>query len=88
MGYWQFRSRKVTVWRFEGQDCVYGQVSIEDGALCFLYDDGLARGPICWWTFRHDGQFLVMHTEDRLRDVQLVQNIRDTPLDCPSTPLS
>lgn len=83
----QFLSRSLSVWREEGQDCVYGRVTTEGRELCFLYDHQPDQ-KVCWLPFRHRGKLLVRLASFTDPEVQVVQNITNDPIPCPNAPTS
>ncbi len=86
IGIEEYLTRKLSVWKDRSGRCVYGQITIEDGQLCFLYDDDRDGIPVCWWTFR-DGDRLLVHLADLVdRQIQIVTEISDDTLDCPTVP--
>ena len=88
VGIEEFLRRDLSVWKPRGRDCVYGQITIEQGQLCFLYDDELPHQKSCWYTFSQDGTLMVRGTEMFGAEVQVVEQITDAPLDCPNAPTS
>ena len=82
----EFLNRRLSVWREEGDTCVYGRVTVEDGKLCFLYDDRLDEPPVCWWTFQHEGQLLVYFAGSGDTEIQEVTRIDKNGLNCPVKP--
>nr|WP_254437050.1 hypothetical protein [Ruegeria arenilitoris] len=82
----EFLSPNRSVWRREGEGCVYGQITTPDGKLCFLYDT--EPGPVCWWPFEHDGRLLVRIARLGDGEIQEVSGFSDDGLDCPSVPIS
>ncbi len=83
----QFLSPTTSVWRQQGKGCVYGQITIPDGQVCFLYDDNPDRQPVCWWPFEHEGRLMVRLTTFAFAEIQEVRRITTEGLNCPSAPI-
>lgn len=82
----QFVRRDRTVWaRWDGT-CAYGLVTVEEGLLCFAYDDEPAGRKHCWVPFALDDQLLVVTPDGS--DIQQVREITDTPVSCEPPPIS
>ena len=58
IGVEQFLTRKLSVWKETGGECVYGSITVDDGRLCFLYDHRDEK--VCWWTFAEDDRLFVL----------------------------
>lgn len=84
----QFLNRHNSVWRQEGQGCVYGQITTPNGQICFLYDNDPDGIPVCWWPFLHEGRLMVRLASFAESEIQEVRSITETSLNCPSAPLS
>lgn len=84
VGVEQFLTRKLSVWKETGGQCVYGSITIEDGKLCFLYDHRPDKA--CWWTFREGDRLLVLFANRMSGEIQEVVSISDDPLGCPLKP--
>ena len=84
VGVEQFLSRRLSVWKETGGQCVYGTITIEEGRLCFLYDHRPDKA--CWWTFRDDDRLFVLFANRMSGEIQEVVSISDDPLGCPMTP--
>lgn len=84
----QFLNRRMSVWREEGQGCVYGQITTPNGQLCFLYDNDPDGIPVCWWPFLHEGRLMVRLASFVDGEIQEVRSMTDRGLDCPNAPLS
>lgn len=84
----QFLNRHISVWRQEGQGCVYGQITTPNGQICFLYDNDPDGIPVCWWPFLHQGRLMVRLASFAESEIQEVRSITETSLNCPSAPLS
>jgi hypothetical protein len=82
----EFLNRKLSVWREEGDTCVYGRITIEKDQLCFYYDHRGPEDPACWWTFRDEDRLLVLFAGDGEREIQEVTRIDESGLDCPVKP--
>lgn len=83
----EFLSPSLSVWRMEGRGCVYGKITTPDGQLCFLYDDDADGLPVCWWPFVHNGSFMVRLATLANTEIQIVREISDEGLNCPSAPI-
>ncbi len=84
----QFLSRTVSVWKEEGEGCVYGQITTPNGQVCFLYDNDPDGVPVCWWPFKHQGRLMVRLATFFDGEIQEVRSISDRDLNCPGTPIS
>lgn len=84
----QFLTRKSSVWRQEGGDCVYGQITTPNGQICFLYDNDPDGLPVCWWPFLHDDRLMVRLASFAEGEIQEVRSITENSLNCPSAPIS
>lgn len=83
-----FFRRDLSVWRFEGEVCVYGQITIQGRYLCFLYDDDADGVPICWLPYR-SGELLLVRTPELVdAHTQMVTGVNEDGLQCPETPVS
>lgn len=82
----EFLRRDLSVWRAENQDCVYGDVSVVNDQLCFLYDDDADGLATCWATFADDGTYFVATGEPGAIEVQEVSSISEESLACPMKP--
>ncbi|MEM9047448.1 MAG: hypothetical protein AAGC92_01905 [Pseudomonadota bacterium] len=71
-----------TLWRPEGGLCEYGIWYEQDGAICFVYENG--TGPQCWQVLRRDGEVFARSLSDPSGLAELKMSRRDQqPLDCP-----
>ena len=86
VGVEEYLNRRLSVWRDQSGICVYGQITIEDGRLCFLYDNDADGIPVCWYTFRDGDRLLVLLSDIADPQIQEVTNISDDGLDCPDVP--
>ena len=84
VGVEEYLNRRLVVWKEDGGDCVYGEMRIEEGALCFHYDHD--PDPACWWHFRDGDRIFVLHTELYTGEIQEIVKIDDEPLGCPIKP--
>ncbi len=84
VGVEQFLTRKLSVWKETGGQCVYGTITIEEGKLCFLYDDRPDKA--CWWTFRDEDRLFVLYANRMTGEIQEVVDVSDAPVGCPSKP--
>ncbi|WP_298846844.1 hypothetical protein [uncultured Ruegeria sp.] len=84
----QFLSRRVSVWREEGQSCVYGQITTPNGQICFLYDNDPDGMPVCWWPFLHEDRLMVRLASFAEGEIQEVRSITEVSLNCPNAPTS
>lgn len=88
VGIEQFLRRDLSVWKPRGQNCVYGKITIEEGALCFLYDGERLDEKSCWYTYLAGDRWMVRETHVFGAEVQVVEQITDVPLSCPNAPTS
>lgn len=84
VGVEQFLTRELSVWKETGGQCVYGDISIEDGKLCFLYDHRPDKA--CWWPYRDGERLFVLFASRLTGEIQEVVEISDEPLGCPMKP--
>ena len=84
VGVEEYLNRRLSVWRETGGDCVYGDITIEDGKLCFLYDHDPDKA--CWWTYREGERLFVLYADLARGEIQEVVKIVDEPLGCPIKP--
>ena len=84
----EFLNRSFSVWRMEGRDCVYGQITTSNGQICFLYDDAPDGLPVCWWPFLHNNRLMVRLARFVGSETQEVRSITEDGLNCPSAPVS
>ncbi len=88
IGVEQFLSRQFSVWKRNGETCTYGHITIEDGLLCFKYEDEPSDRKHCWYVF-HDGDRILVRTPELFRSVvQEVRKITKDDLGCPNAPTS
>lgn len=83
----QFLSRDQTVWARADGTCAYGRVTMENGQVCFDYDDDPPGVRHCWVPFLRDARLFVASTDD-LGEVQEVVEINDDPVACTQVPIS
>lgn len=88
VGIEEFLRRDLSVYKPRGRDCIYGQITIERGQLCFLYEGEQPHEKSCWYTFIDDGVLMVRGTEVFGAEVQVVDKITEDPLECPNAPTS
>ena len=84
VGVEEFLRCDLSVWREAGRGCVYGDVSVEDGQICFQYDD--EDLPICWVPFSDGERFFFATGAPGPVEMQEVVAITDKTLDCPVKP--
>lgn len=87
VGIEQFLRRDLSVWRPNGGDCTYGQITVQEGQLCFLYAE-ISDAPACWYTFDMDGRLMVRLAKLSVPDVQEVREITKKSLNCPEELIS
>ena len=85
VGIEQFFGRDRSVYARADGSCAYGRVTVEGAELCFRYDDDAGRVH-CWWPFEADGQLHVRIASTVSDEVQRVETITDTPVDCRPVP--
>ncbi len=83
----EFLSPTLSVWRMEGRGCVYGQITIPNGQICFLYDDASDGMPVCWWPFLYNDRLMVRLASFESGEMQEVRSISEDSLNCPSVPV-
>lgn len=86
VGLEQFLSPTTSVWQEWNEPCVYGEISIEGGQLCFLYRE-LRPDPVCWWPFEMEDRLYVRLASPQTQ-IQEVRDITPDPLACHSAPVS
>ena len=86
VGVEEYLRRSLSVWRDRSGVCVYGQITIEDDQICFLYDNDEDGVPICWITFLEGERGFVLSTNGRRSEIQEITNVTDDGLDCPENP--
>ena len=84
VGVEQFLTRKLSVWKETGGQCVYGTITIEEGKLCFKYDHRPDKA--CWWPYRDDERLFVLFANRLSGEIQEVVEISDAPVGCPMKP--
>lgn len=87
VGIEEFLRRDLSVWRPRGGDCTYGRITVENGQLCFLYEE-LSDQPVCWYTFDMEGTLMVRLAQLSELDVQEVRDITTKSLNCPEEAIS
>ncbi|MBY5933065.1 hypothetical protein KUV51_08660 [Tateyamaria omphalii] len=87
VGIEQFLSRSRTVWARANGTCAYGLVTVEEGQVCFDYDDDPPGVTHCWVPFLRDARLFVASTGD-LGEVQEVVEISEDPVACTQAPIS
>ncbi len=88
VGIEQFLSSKLSVWWQPGLGCVYGQISVSNGQICFQYDDIGEGVYVCWWPFEHEGRLMVRESSFAFAEIQEIRRISNDNLDCPNAPIS
>ena len=83
VGIEEYLSPRLSVWRASGGECVYGEITVEEERLCFLYDY-LDPEKACWWVFQQGERILVLSTSTG--EIQEVTAISEEPLGCPTIP--
>lgn len=86
VGVEQFLSSTESIWQEWDEPCVYGEISVEGGQLCFLYRE-LRPDPVCWWPFELEERLFVRLAAPQSQ-IQEVRNITTDPLACHSVPVS
>jgi len=85
VGVEEFLSRRLSVWRNSQGRCVYGIITVENGQVCFFYEE-LNRTKDCWWMFR-DGETLLARLADfSSSHTQEVTEITKDGVSCPTVP--
>ena len=86
VGLEEYLRRGLSVWRDRSDTCVYGQVTVEEGQICFLYDNDDDGEPICWITFLEGERWFVLSTNGRRTEIQQITKVTEDGLDCPENP--
>lgn len=86
VGIEEFLRRDLSVWRDRSGLCVYGQVSIPDGQICFLYENDADGVPICWIPFVEGERWFVLSTNGTRHEIQEITGVSEDGLDCPVNP--
>lgn len=89
VGVEHFLSRTHSVWQRSDGSCTHGQVYVDEGRLCFLYEDDMEHGPHCWYVFAYNDTFLVRSSDQLFgASMQTITGVDDEPLACLGVPLS
>lgn len=86
VGVEEYLRRDLSVWRDRSDICVYGRVTVEDGQVCFLYDNDEDRVPVCWIPFVSEDRWFVLNTNGVRREIQEITRVSEDGLDCPVKP--
>lgn len=86
VGVEEYLRRDLSVWRDRSDVCVYGRVTIEDGQICFLYDNDADGVPVCWIPFVSEDRWFVLNANGARREIQEVTNVSTDGLQCPVKP--
>ena len=86
VGVEEYLRRDLSVWRDRSGICVYGQISVENDQVCFLYDNDEDGVPICWITFLEGERWFVLSTNGRRSEIQEITGVTKEGLDCPESP--
>jgi len=86
VGVEQFVRRDRTVWARADGTCAYGAVTVQDGAVCFAYDDEPRNIQHCWIPFEVDERLLVVTRDGS--EVQEITRLSDAPVSCEPPPTS
>lgn len=86
VGVEEYLRRDLSVWRDRSDICVYGRVTVEDGQVCFLYDNDDDGVPVCWIPFVSDERWFVLNTNGARREIQEITQVSEDGLDCPVKP--
>ncbi|MEL7091528.1 MAG: hypothetical protein AAFN94_07315 [Pseudomonadota bacterium] len=86
VGIEEFVRRDRTVWARANGTCAYGLVYIEDGAVCFDYDDDPPGVTHCWMPFERDDTMYVLSTGSG--QIQQISEIDDDGVSCEPPALS
>ncbi|MEM6760989.1 MAG: hypothetical protein AAF601_16060 [Pseudomonadota bacterium] len=82
----EFLRRDRSVWARANGTCAYGLVYIEDGAVCFDYDDDPPGVSHCWVPFTQDEKIYVLST--RSGQIQQIEEINEDGVSCEPPALS
>jgi len=61
-------------------------VTVEDGQVCFLYDNDDDGVPVCWIPFVSGDRWFVLNTNGTRREIQEITQVSEDGLDCPVKP--
>ncbi len=84
----QFISRDQTIWKTPEYGCVTGQLYVDRGRVCFVYEDIQPERPACWWPYEYDGEVILRPVGEFMRGVQRIRGISEDPLTCETLPMS
>lgn len=84
----QFLSRSQTIWKTPENGCVTGQLYVDRGRVCFIYDELHGDEPACWWPYEFKGRIIVRPVGNFTLGVQSVGDISEEPLACETLPMS
>ncbi len=87
VGVEEFLSRELSVWRDRSDQCVYGQITVTNARICFLYEDDEDGVPVCWAVYRHGPRWLVASTEGLRSEFQEIVQVSEDGLLCPGVPV-
>ncbi|MEL7165566.1 MAG: hypothetical protein AAGL96_08830 [Pseudomonadota bacterium] len=86
VGVEEFLRRDRTVWARANGTCAYGVVYIDEGAVCFDYDDDPPGVTHCWWPFvREDAMYVLSRSSGQ---IQRISEIDDDGVSCEPPALS
>lgn len=85
VGVEEYLNRRLSVWVQPDGRCVYGDITVEDRAVCFVYEDA-PYDKQCWWPFRDGDRLLVRFARVLDSSVQEITEISDVSLSCPDRP--
>ena len=86
VGVEEYLRRDLSVWRDRSDICVYGRITVEDGQICFYYDNDPDGLPACWITFVEGDRWFVLNTNGVRREIQQITHVSEDGLECPVKP--
>ncbi|SLN33001.1 hypothetical protein TRL7639_01458 [Falsiruegeria litorea R37] len=84
----QFISRTQTIWKTPEKGCVFGQLYVDRGRVCFLYENSEDGLPVCWWPYDYNGEIIVRPVGEFTRGMQRIGGVSEAPLTCETLPMS
>lgn len=86
VGVEEYLRRDLSVWRDRSDICVYGRITVEEGQICFYYDNDTDGVPACWIPFVEGDRWFVLNTNGTRREIQEITHVSEEGLECPVKP--
>ncbi|MEM6385102.1 MAG: hypothetical protein AAF718_02580 [Pseudomonadota bacterium] len=86
VGVEEYLRPNLSVWRDRSETCVYGRITLEDGQICFLYDNDPDDVPVCWVPFIEGDRWFVFNSNGVSGEIQEITDVSDSGLQCPVKP--